>query len=33
VDRDNQIIALGSDPAEPVPGAATVRGDTLAGSA
>lgn len=30
VDRDNRIIALGSDPAEPVPGTATVRGDTLA---
>ncbi|GLY79811.1 aspartate 1-decarboxylase [Actinoallomurus iriomotensis] len=30
VDRDNRIIALGSDPAEPVPGTATVRGDTVA---
>jgi aspartate 1-decarboxylase len=29
VDRDNRIVALGSDPAEPVPGAGTVRGDTL----
>ena len=29
VDRDNRIIGLGSDPAEPVPGAETVRGDAL----
>lgn len=29
VDRSNQIIALGSDPAEPVPGSETVRGDAL----
>lgn len=27
VDRDNRIVALGSDPAEPVPGATTARGD------
>jgi aspartate 1-decarboxylase len=30
VDGDNRIIALGSDPAEPVPGSQTVRGDTIA---
>ena len=29
VDRENRIIALGSDPAEPVPGAETVRGDIV----
>lgn len=29
VDRGNQIIALGSDPAEPVPGTETVRGDVV----
>jgi aspartate 1-decarboxylase len=29
VDRGNQIIALSSDPAEPVPGTETVRGDAL----
>jgi aspartate 1-decarboxylase len=29
VDRGNQIIGLGSDPAEPVPGNGTVRGDAL----
>jgi aspartate 1-decarboxylase len=29
VDRDNRIIDLGADPAEPVPGAATVRGDVI----
>jgi aspartate 1-decarboxylase len=29
VDRANQIIALGSDPAEPVPGTETVRGDAV----
>jgi aspartate 1-decarboxylase len=29
VDRDNRIIGLGSDPAEPVPCTATVRGDAL----
>ncbi len=29
VDRGNRIIAVGSDPAEPVPGTATVRGDAL----
>jgi aspartate 1-decarboxylase len=29
VDRDNKIIALGADPAEPVPGTTTVRGDTV----
>jgi aspartate 1-decarboxylase len=29
VDQDNKIIALGSDPAEPVPGTTTVRGDTV----
>ncbi|MCO6004305.1 aspartate 1-decarboxylase [Actinoallomurus purpureus] len=28
VDRDNRIIDLGTDPAEPVPGTMTVRGDT-----
>ncbi len=27
VDADNAIISLGSDPAEPVPGSATFRGD------
>ncbi len=29
VDRANAIIGLGSDPAEPVPGADTVRGDVV----
>ncbi len=29
VDAGNAIIALGSDPAEPVPGSATVRGDLV----
>jgi aspartate 1-decarboxylase len=29
VDRGNRIIGLGSDPAEPVPGTETVRGDAL----
>jgi aspartate 1-decarboxylase len=29
VDRDNRIVALGSDPAEPVPGTPAVRGDTV----
>jgi aspartate 1-decarboxylase len=29
VDRGNRIIGLGSDPAEPVPGTDTVRGDAL----
>jgi aspartate 1-decarboxylase len=29
VDRENHIVALGSDPAEPVPGSETVRGDAL----
>jgi aspartate 1-decarboxylase len=29
VDRDNRIVALGSDPAEPVPGAETTRGDMI----
>jgi aspartate 1-decarboxylase len=29
VDRGNRIVGLGSDPAEPVPGTETVRGDTL----
>jgi aspartate 1-decarboxylase len=32
VDRGNQIIALGSDPAEPVPGSGTVRGDLVGGA-
>ncbi|WP_433329758.1 aspartate 1-decarboxylase [Spirillospora sp. CA-294931] len=30
VDRSNKIIALGADPAEPVPGSDGVRGDTIA---
>jgi aspartate 1-decarboxylase len=30
VDRDNKIIDVSDDPAEPVPGAGTVRGDRLA---
>jgi aspartate 1-decarboxylase len=30
VDRDNRIIDLGADPAEPVPGTAAVRGDAVA---
>jgi aspartate 1-decarboxylase len=29
VDRGNRIVALGSDPAEPVPGADTARGDLI----
>ncbi|MCO5968139.1 aspartate 1-decarboxylase [Actinoallomurus soli] len=29
VDRDNRIVDLGTDPAEPVPGTADVRGDAL----
>ena len=29
VDRDNRIVGLGSDPAEPVPGGDTVRGDQV----
>ncbi|GAA4605767.1 aspartate 1-decarboxylase [Actinoallomurus liliacearum] len=29
VDRDNRIVDLGTDPAEPVPGTATVRGDAV----
>ncbi|WP_433176952.1 aspartate 1-decarboxylase [Actinoallomurus sp. CA-150999] len=29
VDRDNRIIDLGTDPAEPVPGTMTVRGDAV----
>jgi aspartate 1-decarboxylase len=29
VDRGNRIVALGSDPAEPVPGADTARGDLV----
>jgi aspartate 1-decarboxylase len=33
VDRDNRILAVGDDPAEPVPGTATVRGDLLHASA
>jgi aspartate 1-decarboxylase len=32
VDRDNRIIALGADPAEPVPGTDAVRGDLVHGS-
>jgi len=32
VGRDNRIIALGSDPAEPVPGTDTVRGDLVGGA-
>ncbi|MQY05956.1 aspartate 1-decarboxylase [Actinomadura macrotermitis] len=31
VDRDNKIISLGSDPAEPVPGTKDVRGDLVHG--
>jgi aspartate 1-decarboxylase len=31
VDRENKIIHVSDDPAEPVPGADTVRGDQLAG--
>jgi aspartate 1-decarboxylase len=27
VDAGNRIVALGSDPAEPLPGAETTRGD------
>ncbi|MFL6052000.1 MAG: aspartate 1-decarboxylase [Actinoallomurus sp.] len=29
VDRDNRIVDLGTDPAQPVPGTATVRGDAV----
>ncbi|MEV5709228.1 aspartate 1-decarboxylase [Actinoallomurus sp. NPDC052274] len=29
VDRDNRIVDLGADPAEPVPDTATVRGDAV----
>lgn len=29
VDRDNKIISLGSDPAEPVPGTSGIRGDSV----
>lgn len=29
VDRDNRIVGLGSDPAEPVPGSDTVRGNDV----
>lgn len=29
VDRSNKIISLGSDPAEPVPGTSTTRGDLI----
>lgn len=29
VDRQNRVIGLGDDPAEPVPGMGQVRGDTL----
>jgi aspartate 1-decarboxylase len=29
VDRDNRIVDLGTDPAEPVPGTAAVRGDAV----
>ena len=29
VDGDNRIVALGSDPAAPVPGTSTVRGDRV----
>jgi aspartate 1-decarboxylase len=32
VDRGNRIIGLGSDPAEPVPGTDTIRGDLLGGT-
>jgi aspartate 1-decarboxylase len=28
VDAENRMVDLGSDPAEPVPASATVRGDT-----
>ncbi|MEV0136690.1 aspartate 1-decarboxylase [Dactylosporangium sp. NPDC050688] len=31
VDRDNRILARGDDPAEAIPGTATVRGDVLVG--
>jgi aspartate 1-decarboxylase len=31
VDRENHIVAVGADPAEPVPGAGTVRGDAVHG--
>ncbi|GAA4077575.1 MULTISPECIES: aspartate 1-decarboxylase [Actinomadura] len=31
VDRDNKIISLGDDPAEPVPGSAQTRGDLVHG--
>ncbi|MFD1824929.1 MULTISPECIES: aspartate 1-decarboxylase [Mumia] len=30
VDTENRLVATGSDPAEPVPGSATVRGDVTA---
>jgi aspartate 1-decarboxylase len=29
VDADNRVTGTGADPAEPVPGGATVRGDTV----
>jgi aspartate 1-decarboxylase len=32
VDRGNRIIALGADPAEPVPGSETARGDLIHGA-
>ena len=31
VDADNRVTGTGADPAEPLPGTATVRGDTSAG--
>ncbi|GLW65992.1 aspartate 1-decarboxylase [Actinomadura rubrobrunea] len=31
VDRDNKIISLGDDPAEPVPGSSQTRGDLVHG--
>jgi aspartate 1-decarboxylase len=30
VDEHNQIVKLGDDPAEPVPGSGQLRGDSLA---
>jgi aspartate 1-decarboxylase len=30
VDQDNQVLQTGTDPAEPVPGSGTVRGDLVA---
>jgi aspartate 1-decarboxylase len=30
VDQDNRVLATGTDPAEPVPGTGTVRGDLVA---